>query len=211
VGGVGKQVRCSGCQGAFCTMYVSPLSTISSHLEDERKGADDRHRSQESHECTAPFQTNARQDAFLERRAKAKEIIAQKFPETRTRDIPKLPPQRDVIKQRPKSPDRLPPSLQIEPPAKPQIDTAKSKPKSKAEKMYEIELRKLRSLAKPLDQKMQATGERRFFQWGLGVSEDIKKWKGGGKIDKKWEKVWVPVVSPILLGDWDGTDGRLHP
>jgi hypothetical protein len=61
--------------------------------------------------------------------------------------------------------------------------------------MLEIELRKLRSLAKPLDPKMQATGERRFFHWGIGVSEDIEKWKGGGKIDKKWEKVWVPVVS----------------
>jgi len=28
VGGVGKQVRCSGCQGAFCTMYVYSLSRI---------------------------------------------------------------------------------------------------------------------------------------------------------------------------------------
>jgi hypothetical protein len=81
--------------------------------------------------------------------------------------------------------------------------------KSKAEKMYEIELRKLRSLAKPLHCKMQATGERRFFQWGLGVSEDVKKWEGGGKIDKKWEKVWVPVVSHHE--GKEGADGRLHP
>ena len=158
--------------------------------------ADNRHRSQESHACTAPLQTNARQDAFLERRAKAKEIIAQKFPHTKTREIPKLPPQRDVIKQRPESPDRLPPSLQptplpqTQPKEKPTTTT-----KSKAEKMYEIELRKLRSLAKPLDPKMQPTGERRFFQCSIGVSEDVKKWQGGGKVDKKWDKVWVPMVS----------------
>ena len=83
--------------------------------------------------------------------------------------------------------------------------------KSKAEKMYEIELRKLRSLAKPLDPKMQAMGERRFFQWSVGVSEDIKKWEGRGKVDKKWEKVWVPVVSSTYEGKGERADGRLHP
>jgi len=83
--------------------------------------------------------------------------------------------------------------------------------KSKAEKMYEIELRKLRSLAKPLDPKMQAMGERRFFQWSVGVSEDIKKWEGRGKVDKKWEKVWVPVVSHQIKSEREGADGRLHP
>jgi hypothetical protein len=110
-----------------------------------------------------------------------------------------------VIKQRQESPDRLPPSLQPTPPpaAQAQVKT-NTTTKSKAEKMYEIELRKLRSLAKPLHCKMQATGERRFFQWGLGVSEDVKKWEGGGKIDKKWEKVWVPVVSHHLREEIGG-------
>ena len=101
-----------------------------------------------------------------------------------------------MIKERPKSPDRLPPSLQPTPPAQAQAQPQiKTTTKSKAEKMYEIELRKLRSLAKPLDSKMQATGERRFFQWAVGVPDDVKKWEGGGKIERKWEKVWVPVVS----------------
>jgi hypothetical protein len=112
-----------------------------------------------------------------------------------------LPPQKDVIKERPKSPDRLPPSLQTTP-APPQADTgttvAKTTTKSKAEKLYEIELRKLRSLAKPLDPKMQALGERRFFQWAVGVPADIENWKGGEKLDKKWEKVWVPAVSTLI-------------
>jgi hypothetical protein len=173
-------------------------------LRDTRERADNSHRSQESHACTAPLETNARHDAFLERRAKAKEIIAQKFPDTKTREIPKLPPQRDVIKQRPESPDRLPPSLQPRPPSpRAQVKTNTTTKKSKAEKMYEIDLSKLITIAKPLYSKMQATGERRFFQWGIGVSEDVKKWEGGGKLDKKWEKVWVPVVSfppPIGMG-----------
>lgn len=60
--------------------------------------------------------------------------------------------------------------------------------------MWDIELRKLRSLAKPLDSKMLASGERRFFQCAIGVSDDVKKWEGGVKIEKKWQKVWVPVV-----------------
>jgi hypothetical protein len=35
VGGVGKQVRCSGCQGAFCTMYVLQLSTFACGRREE--------------------------------------------------------------------------------------------------------------------------------------------------------------------------------
>lgn len=112
-----------------------------------------------------------------------------------------------MIKQKPESPDQLSPSLQPTIPA-PALAQPKEKTnttiKSKAEKMYEIELRKLRSLAKPLDSKMQATGERRFFQWGIGDSDDVKKWEGGGKIDKKWEKVWVPAVSYHLREETGG-------
>jgi len=128
-----------------------------------------------------------------------KELIAQKFPDTRTREIPKLPPQKDVMKQRPPSPERLPPSLHPEPTIPAPADTVKAKPKSKAEKLFEIELRKLRSLAKPLDPKMRADGERRFFQWAAGTVGEVDIWKGHGKIDKKWDKVWVPAVSPALL------------
>jgi len=102
-----------------------------------------------------------------------------------------------VVKQRPPSPERLPPSLQSQTltPSPPPSDTVKAKSKSKAEKLLEIELRKLRSLAKPLDPKMRADGERRFFQWAVGSTADIEVWKEKGKIDKKWEKVWVLAVS----------------
>jgi hypothetical protein len=90
--------------------------------------------------------------------------------------------------------------------AKPAVKT-----KMKAEKMYELELRKLRSLARPLDPKLKlkpGTGSqgdgRRFFQWGLGTSEEVKEWKAGAKMDRKMDKVWVPIVgisTPIELNE----------
>lgn len=159
---------------------------------------------------------NARQDAFLERRAKAREIIAAKFPDQKGKIIPKPPLPKDTTKPRPKSPEKLPPSLQ--PPLVPQysaIETIQAKPevktKTKAEKTYELELRKLCSLARPLDLKLKlksGTGSqgdgRRFFQWGLGTSEEVKEWKAGGRMDRKMDKVWVPIVgtsAPIDLNE----------
>jgi hypothetical protein len=64
--------------------------------------------------------------------------------------------------------------------------------------MHELEMRKLRSLAKPLEPKMDAGGERRFFQWSLGTKGEIKEWEKGKGFDKtkKTEKVWVPLVCP---------------
>jgi hypothetical protein len=117
---------------------------------------------------------------------------------------------KDVTKHRPHSPARLPPSLQPptqDPPPKP----VEVKVKSKAEKMWDIELRKLRSLAKPLDPKMQALGERRFFQWTVGNQGEGMNWKDGGKIDKKWEKVWVPVVSTSFPGLCSQADTQATP
>jgi hypothetical protein len=164
-----------------------------------------RHRAQVSHDCEAPLEHNARQDAFLERRAKAREIIAAKFPDQKGKVIPKPPPAKDTNKLRPKSPERLPPSLQPPPPAKEEgNNTIKPvvKVKTKAEKVYELELRKLRSLARPLDPKLKLKaglrpGEegRRFFQWGVGTGDEVKQWLVGGKVDRKLDKVWVPLVS----------------
>lgn len=74
--------------------------------------------------------------------------------------------------------------------------------KTKAEKLRELEVKKLRSLAKPLDAKMRADGQRRFFEWGTGTTNDIRCWEESGKLAKKLEKVWVPQVStnPLPFG-----------
>lgn len=142
----------------------------------------------------------ARNDALAERRLKAKEIIAQRFPQYKDKVVPKPPPQKDVNKQRPKSPDRLPPSLQPAPTPPPIVEKEPEKPvKTKAEKLREIEVRKMRSLAKPLDPKMRADGERRFFEWGTGTIEEVRGWEGSGNMGKKLEKVWVPQVSHLDL------------
>jgi len=144
---------------------------------------------------------NARQDAFLDRKAKAQKIIAEKFPTiSKSRIINPLPPQKDVIKSRPKSPERLPPSLQPTPLSSAPPASVQGKTKSKAEKMYEIELRKLRSLAQPLEAKMRSDGERRFFQWSLGSREEVEQWRKGQMLgkEKKMNKVWVPAVSRVL-------------
>jgi hypothetical protein len=104
-----------------------------------------------------------------------------------------------VIKIKPKSPERLPPSLQPTPAPPIPILVAEGKTKSKAEKMQEIELRKLRSLAQPLDPKMRSDGERRFFQWTLGNRDEVENWKKGEMMAKgKMNKVWVPSVCPFL-------------
>lgn len=156
-----------------------------------------RHRSQTAHACSAPLDYTARNDALTERRARARELIAQKFPDRKDRVIPKPPPQRDVVKARPLSPDRLPPSLQPASPPGQQIDTkiAAAKPvKTKADKMRELHVRKLRSLATPLDPKMRADGERRFFEWSVGSKEDAETWRTSGKSSWKLSKVWVPQV-----------------
>jgi hypothetical protein len=148
---------------------------------------------------------NTRQDALAERRSKAKALIAQNFPQYKDKVIPKPPPQKDVIKVRPKSPDRLPPSLQPTVKVDPTsgqatgVSTTESGPeratRTKAEKLRELEVRKIKSLAKPLDPKMRVDGERRFFEWGTGTSEDVRGWEGNGKLGKKLDRAWAPQVS----------------
>lgn len=159
-----------------------------------------RHRAQTAHSCTAPLDFNVRQDALIERRAKAKEVMAEKFPQYKDRVIPKRPPQKDIIKARPKSPDRLPPSLQpASSPVQPHPESVVvEKPvKTRAQKLRELEVRKLKSLARPLDPKLRVDGDRRFFEWATGTADDIRSWQEGEEIGRKLNKVWVPVVSAV--------------
>jgi hypothetical protein len=73
------------------------------------------------------------------------------------------------------------------------------KTKSKAEKLYDMHLRKLRSLAKPLDPKRR-DGEKRFFEWGIGDVQNARKWADSGKWEGgKLERSWVLQVSSTLM------------
>jgi hypothetical protein len=58
-----------------------------------------------------------------------------------------------------------------------------------------MHLRKLRSLAKPLDPK-QRDGDKRFFEWGVGDVETARMWADSGKWEGgRLERSWVLQVS----------------
>ena len=108
-------------------------------------------------------------------------------------------PKKDDTRVRPTSPPRLPPSLQPAPAPEP-IPQTEKKRKTTAEKMYDIHVRKLRSLAKPLDGKQRPIEERRFFEWTVDLEgKGIKGWGESGKYEGKLERAWVHTVSPIVL------------
>ncbi|WVQ79904.1 hypothetical protein IAT38_002004 [Cryptococcus sp. DSM 104549] len=175
--GIAREVRCSGCGGAYCT----------------------RHRAQTSHSCTAPLEHNARHDAFLARRAKAREIIAQHFPEQADRVVPKPPPPKDVVRKRPPSPERLPPSLQPQPVAAATDGAGAKKTKTKAEKLWDLHLRKVRSSATRLGIGSTVLDEeRRFFEWGVDLDGvKVKGWQEKGKWEGKLERAWVGLEMPV--------------
>ncbi|RSH92318.1 hypothetical protein EHS25_008733 [Saitozyma podzolica] len=178
VADIAKEVRCPGCGEAFCVV----------------------HRQQAAHACSAPEDFNDRHEAFLSRRTHALEVLARTFPDQAARSIPKPPPQRDVV--RPPSAmttsrgsDQPPTAVSSSSTTQTQIQD-NGKTKSKAEKLYDMHLRKLRSLAKPLDPKRR-DGEKRFFEWGIGDVENARKWADSGKWEGgKLERSWVLQETP---------------
>lgn len=208
--GIAREVRCRGCGGAYCTSYVSCLLT-SIHRRPGGGLMAYSHRAQTAHSCTAPLEHNARNDAQEARRARAREIMAQKFPQYKDRVIPKPPPQRDVVKVKTRPPSPLPPTPPLpEQPAPPPEPVVR---KTKAEKLREVEIRKIRSLAIPLDPKMRADGERRFFQWSVGSPGAVDIWEKEGKLggEKKPDRVWVPQVRRVPISALTMTDQQETP
>ncbi|WVW78264.1 hypothetical protein I302_100217 [Kwoniella bestiolae CBS 10118] len=201
--GIAKEVRCGGCGGAFCV----------------------EHRSQSTHSCSAPLDHNIRYDAFLERRTKAREIIAKQFPEYGDRVIPKPPPGKDVIKPQ-KVSEKLPPSVQQQQESgstsanaqtqtqvdgtKPTTMTAKPKVKSKADKLWDIHLKKIRMSAEPLlkGARSDSLTEKVYFEWAIDLSETHEgvrgwrekgKWAGQGKVERAWVGGDMPVGKMLDL------------
>ena len=109
--------------------------------------------------------------------------------------IPKPPPSRDIQRVPPVTTRLLTQKNEVGI-ANKEAEKSVGKAKSKAEKIYEMHLRKLRSLAKPLDtSKTNESGERRFIEWasderdlGIELMKDDFKWHG------KVERVWVSPV-----------------
>ena len=161
----------------------------------------DRHRSQVAHECSAPLDFNERQEAAVQRKSRAQEVLARTMPGFTGRVIPKPPPGRDV--QRIQTNDEEVEAVQSPPSgdAATPRETLPTKGKSKADKVYEMHLRKLRSLAKPLDGSQKPNGvERRFFECATDEKGDlVKRWEEEGKWEGKLERVWVKTVSLLYL------------
>ena len=106
--------------------------------------------------------------------------------------IAKPPPGRDVVRpQTGKRPIAIPPKeVEMVTPGR-----EAAKPKSKEEKVYDMHLRKLRSLAKALDTGRKGEGEKRFFECAVDeMGEGLSRWGMEGKWDGKVERVWVMVV-----------------
>ncbi|KAK8847557.1 hypothetical protein IAR55_005416 [Kwoniella newhampshirensis] len=188
---IAREVRCSGCGGAFCVL----------------------HRAQTSHTCPAPLVHNERHDAFLTRRERAQQVIGQHFPEHKGKVVPKPPPAREIVRKRPSSPERLPPSLQQPTASGSDSSIATSSRgdgsssittvrKTKAEKMWEIHVRKIRMGAQPLIPGGGGAGtdtEKRFFEWGTDLDRSrVEGWKTQGqKWVAKLDRVWVGVDTPV--------------
>ena len=106
--------------------------------------------------------------------------------------IAKPPPGRDVDRNQAARPLIVIPPEQVEA-VIPTRETARVK--SKEEKVYDMHLRKLRSLAKALDARQKGEGEKRFFEWAVDeMGEGLSRWGTDGKWEGKVERVWVMVV-----------------
>ncbi|KIR26330.1 hypothetical protein I309_04845 [Cryptococcus deuterogattii LA55] len=179
---IAREVRCEGCGGSFCTS----------------------HRAQTSHSCPAPLIHNVRHDDFLVRRSRAEDLIAKNFAGHKDRVERKMPIQKDVVKRPRTEEDKLPPSVQpaqststATPETTQEEREVEKKVKSKAEKLWDIHLRKIRSTATHLGGGANIPDmDKIFFEWGIDLTgTKVKTWKG--KWDTKLERAWVREDIPI--------------
>lgn len=112
---------------------------------------------------------------------------------------------RDTKRLRPDSPERLPPSVQAEQVAQTQGVNSTGQggeaqevlvKKTKEDKMWDIQLRKIKMSAKPLDPKQKGDVDRRFFELRAGVTSQaqVEEWEKSGKIVGSVDKLWIHQV-----------------
>ncbi|RXK40894.1 hypothetical protein M231_01742 [Tremella mesenterica] len=174
--GVGKEVRCEGCGVAFCVC----------------------HRQQDQHSCPAPSSHTARERATQERKERAQQILQLHFPGTTSKPRPTLPPQKDVdIKRKlpsttvdqtvTSSSSSSSSASKLHEPRDVSVEDKEGvkvvKTTTKAEKIHQLRLRKLRSLAEPLE-RPKGVEKMRYFEWCLCTDHGkVKSWLYTGK----WE------------------------
>ena len=146
------------------------------------------HRQRAAHSCTAEPDYLSKQTAALKRKADAQAVLAQHFPDQVGKNLPKPPAPRDTTRLPPPANDTPPP--QAAEPSKP--EPAK---RSKAEKLWDLKMMKLRQGAVRLEGAGEASAaERRYFEWCVDLAgEGVALWRRGGKF-RTTHKVWVPLV-----------------
>jgi hypothetical protein len=145
------------------------------------------------------------------RKVQAQAVLAKTFPQHAGKAVSKPPPARavDAGSSRMKAPTPSKATTtkraadQVALPSaaregdKGEVKTAKSK----EEKLWDIHVRKVKSLAMPLKGGVGITADqqdRRFFEWGKGDEEALRVWSYGGKWTGQLERSWVPAVSLLL-------------
>lgn len=136
-----------------------------------------------------------------ERKAFAKKTLSKAFPELAGRVLPKPPPGRDVVRE-PRTIPRAEAKV-TEPAANPSPPI----PQTKAEKLRALSLRKIKSLARPLDPKAPL-GDQVYFSWEVDESGmRVQRWLAQTVMEKEEAMgkriagneratvVWVPRVS----------------
>jgi hypothetical protein len=159
--------------------------------------AERRHRNQGAHDCTAAKDYTIKQDAAAVRKAKAQEVLRKTMPGKAGKEIPKPPPPRDTT-------TKLPPTnvtvTADEKDARPATEIVK-KSKTKAEKLHEVQLMKLRSMAQSLPSgKHVDVSRRRYFEWCIAKSGDVESWVSSGKWSGiKPDRVYADTVSILVM------------
>lgn len=203
---IAREVRCV-CGGAFCIVCVALPNNEHWNITDSR------HRSQEAHECTAPRELSARNDAVMERRDKAKELLAKHFPQQAARERAVMPQQVDKTRSAP------PPSQSSQPQPMDAAATpitpvppapAPAPARSADEKLYKLHLTKIRSLARPLDAKVSRDasaavefvvdeGGDRVRVWTEAEGKYAPTAVAAALGTAKPERIWVPIVRPSAI------------
>nr|XP_019008317.1 uncharacterized protein I206_06874 [Kwoniella pini CBS 10737]OCF47098.1 hypothetical protein I206_06874 [Kwoniella pini CBS 10737] len=202
---IAKKINCEGCLKSFCI----------------------KHRSQISHSCSKPLIENSRYDSFLKRQLKAKEIINKQFPEFKNRIIPKPPPSKDIIKKELKS-NKLPSTSSSSVVELDKLNSentisnkiinneisktmimTKTKTKTKDDKLWDINLKKLRMTSESLinkEIKIDNSLKITFFEWIIDIEQNkLNKlnFKNGkwllenNQSNLKFNKNWINSEIPI--------------
>lgn len=172
---------------------------------------DSSHRSQNAHNCEAPREDTARQDATQARIERAKEVMSKHFPNAANRERLKMPPQVDKKREPPKPEQRpVPPSVQqADSTAAPAPTAAAPMPAatpSAEDKVFKLHCMKTRSLAKPLDPKVKRE-DCVAVEWVVAAAERVRarppKYDPSKRAAElgtpKPERLWLPNVRSDAL------------